>query len=193
MARPVKRSKQVALTLMASSSLTLVAGCGRSEPPLVAERYTSLDACLADDQLSDEICRESYDEALAEHKESAPRYDSQAACEQQFGRQRCEQRTTSSGSFWSPFFMGWIASSLIDRAVGGPRYHATPVYQPWNTRRWYTPTGTVLNPTTDGSYRVRRDTIAKAPPRAKTRSRTGAISRGGFTSRTSRGYRSSGG
>ncbi|MGF1605600.1 MAG: DUF1190 domain-containing protein [Rhodothalassiaceae bacterium] len=191
-ATPLKRSSRVALSLMASSSVALVAGCGRSEP-VEAERYQTLDQCLADGALSEQACQQSYQEALAEHQASAPRYDSQAACEAQFGPERCQRQSGSQGSFWTPFFMGWIASSLLDRAVDGRRYAATPVYQPWNTRRWYTPTGTVLNPTSDGSYRVARRSLAKKPPVAKVRSRTGAVSRGGFTSRSSRSYRGYGG
>ena len=189
--RPRKRSTRVALTLMATTSLTLVAGCGREEePPFEAKRFTTVQECVADGSLSEDQCRASYEEALAEHGDSAPRYEDKRGCETAFGGGRCEQHTGSTGSFWTPFFMGWVASSLVDRALG-PRYHSTPIYQPHNDRRWYTPTGTQLRQNRDGSYRVSRRAMEAKPPKAtvrKSRSRTGAVSRGGFTRRSSRSY-----
>ena len=184
----MKRSRQVALTVMATTSLTLTACGNNSGPTEKAKLYRSVEACSADKNYTEAQCQEAFDEAKKEHEQGAPRYDSRSLCEQEFGSGACEQRrhTSGTGSFWLPFFAGWAMSNVFDNVVGNRGYYSTPIYRPRYQSDWYTSSGTVIRPSSGGSYRVARTDLKEAPKVSKVRNRTSVISRGGFASRSSR-------
>ncbi len=180
----MKRAKKLTLTVMAASSATVLAACGDDEQEKV-ESYSSLEACKAADAFTDEQCEIEFAKAQKTHEESAPRYTNQALCESEFGIDKCQPRTNSNGgSFWSPFFTGYIISSLINNNSGG--YYSSPYY---NTRygRRATWNGDPINTYRDSNGRVQHrvsDSAVRAKPKpAKVMNRTAVVSRGGFGAR----------
>lgn len=186
-----KRSRNIALTLMAGSA---VAACGEPDKPTEASLYKSVDDCLAADVYEDDVCRTQYADALTAHTESAPRYDARALCEEQYGVGQCEPRRSGSSSFWSPFFAGYLVSNLLDNR-GGYGYYSSPYYRDRYGRN-VTWNGGLINTTRGADGRIRhavsQKKVTEAKKPARILKRTRSVSRRGFGGR-SRGGRSWGG
>jgi uncharacterized protein YgiB involved in biofilm formation len=102
-------------------------GCADADPPVGdAGAYRSAQACIADGWLTAAQCQEAEAAARAEHEGLAPRYAAQADCETDYDR--CEQRATGGGSFFMPFFAGYMTSRLISDIGSGRRYATRPLY-----------------------------------------------------------------
>ncbi|UTW59635.1 DUF1190 domain-containing protein [Kordiimonas sp. SCSIO 12603] len=200
----MKRAKKLSLTLMAVGSATTLAACGDGDKREEVESYKDLESCLSAGVFSDQQCEDAYDKAKETHDSSAPRYDKVGLCEEQFGVGQCEQRTNhNGGSFWSPFFTGYIISSLLNQPSYGGGYYSTPYYQTRYGRR-ATWNGDYIKTYRDSNgriqHRVNKESFQKPKP-AKVLNRTAVISRGGFGTRPkarasksrSRGGRSWGG
>jgi len=87
--------------------------------------YRNLDACLAQvtDMTMVQACRDGYAQAMAKMAE-APRYESQASCEDVYGPGNCVPRGTvvhDGGGWFIPYMMGYM--------IGGGFGHS-PVYYP---------------------------------------------------------------
>lgn len=195
----MKRSKTIKLTLMASTALALSA-CGEEERE-TAEAFRTLDDCVASNLFTEEQCQTSLDEAKSVHEQSAPRYNSESLCVQEFGPSNCYRHGGgsahgSSGSFWLPFMTGYMVSNLVDSAFG--RHYSTPYYyhSSGSLRTW---DGRSIQTRRDANGRIKptisRKTVYAKPKPAKVMTRTSVISRGGFGSRSksSRGRYSRGG
>lgn len=180
----MKRSKKVKLTLMAGTALAL-SGCGDDRQ--FVENYKTLDACKTADVFTDAQCETAYKEAHAVHVKSSPRYYTSYLCQREF-KATCEERKDNvGGSFWSPFMAGFLVSEVIKDQRS--RYYHTPYYQSYGTNRgWYTWSGDMIEMARDsnGRYRpsISRKAITAKPKAAKVMSRTSAVSRGGFGSRS---------
>lgn len=184
----MKRSKNAKLTLMVAGSALALSACGQNSRQHEAETYRSLDACKEAGLFSDAQCEASYNEALKVHEESAPRYNSERLCENDFVIGNCVQRTSNSGGvFWSPFMAGFLVSQILDRD-NRSQYYSTSYYR-GPRGRYYTWDGIEMRSSrgTDGRARwtVSNDTVKAKPKPAKVMTRTSVISRGGFGSRTS--------
>lgn len=181
----MKRSNAVTLGLMATTAVAFVAfeQFGGQENQAEARSYPNLDACIADGALDEATCRETEQAARAEHEASAPRYSSQSLCEEQFGYGQCQAR--SGGSFWQPFFTGFLVANLLDN-VGGLRYRAQPYYRTRDGLAM-TPGGYRINRGPGGVAKVSKNSLTRvaAPPKVQTR--TSVVARGGFGSRA-RGF-----
>lgn len=179
----MKRSKQVKLTLMATTALALSA-CGEKQE--FVENYDTLEACKVAGKFSDATCEKAYAEAKAVHEKSAPRYNNGSLCQQEF-MASCERRQVGSSSFWSPFMTGYLVSEIVrDRRSS---YYYTPYYQRYGYNRgWYTWSGDMIEMRRDanGSYRpsISRKAITAKPKPARVMTRTSVVSRGGFGSRS---------
>ena len=181
---------------------TLVAPAGETVPA-EAKDYASVEACVADDYFQDDYCALKYEEAVQMHQEYGPAYADLAACEADYGAQGCGRQQAaqaggggSSGSFWSPFFTGYLVSSALNSGFnrpmpyyrdgaggyrtaggygfrGGDRYLPRTAYQQ-NTR---------LTQGATNAQKARSGTLAKAPQTARGR-RTTVARRGGFGGRS---------
>ena len=86
--------------------------------------YTSIDQCI-EAGFNSAVCHTEYRNALAEHKRTAPRFDTQPACETNFGAGQClevprgETGTTGSGSVFIPLMTGYLLSSALYQSSGG--------------------------------------------------------------------------
>jgi uncharacterized protein YgiB involved in biofilm formation len=180
----MKRSSKTGSTLIHLAALGTVALLSGCESDSEAVIYPGIEQCVAADVISDQACRAEYDRALANHANTAPQFDSQSACEAEFGR--CQTTQTSSGSF-VPFMMGYMIASAVGGApfnnAGG--YRSQPLYQTRfeGNNQWRT----AGDQRVSGSGRVMVNASAAAPQtRAITASRSGfgstASARGGWGS-----------
>lgn len=176
----MKRSRQVTLTLMAATGAISLTACG--EPEAEGKFYPSVEACLAESQLTEAQCKEGFQAALVEHEKAAPRFTGQADCEAEFGAGACYPGKDASGGggsgFFLPFLAGYVVSNLIDNVSG--RYASNPAYRSRSSGGLYTAGGTRLDTVGGSTVRAPADAIRSAPP-----ARTQVISRGGFGSRSS--------
>ena len=124
-----KRSKKAALMLMVPTATLLLAGCG-SEEPVETAVYQNADECAA--YYNPEQCKADLGQALAMHSQVAPKYTDKAACETDFGVGQCEtptqaaaaagtepvpqQAQASSGGFFMPMMMGFLAGQMLNRS-----------------------------------------------------------------------------
>lgn len=107
----MKRSRAIELTLMGTVPL-LVAGCG-GPPPQSALLYQNLQQCVRAGQVSPEVCAQAYADALEAQYRSAPRFDSLADCEAQFGYDQCHPIATSSGHWFMPALAGFLVGRAL--------------------------------------------------------------------------------
>jgi len=213
-----KRSSALKLTTMLAGAASVsLAGCA-GEPegaatgtwneaavagsePVPADGYLTLSDCERDGVYPAEICRESYDAALADDQSHAPRYDARGACEAVHGPNACAPRITDQGQVFVPLLAGFVIARMLD-GRGHPYYRGTSLYREreeeggggggggayvtaWGGRplRHYT-TGQVVIPRAGVEPPA---AMRAAPPRVRTRAMV--ESRGGFGKRAwSRGY-----
>jgi len=175
----MKRSQALKLTLMAGSAMALGACSDKRQE---AQTYNSLDACETAGLYSATECQTAYNKAVATHQKSAPRYNSEQLCQQDF-KARCEERSDGGRSFWSPFMTGFLVSQLLDQGRGG--YYYGPYYNRFGSRPgFYTVDGSRINiqRSKSGKYRssIRTRSVKARPKRARVMTRTSVVSRGGF-------------
>lgn len=144
MSKSFKRSKKAALILMVPTTTLLMAGCG-SEEPVETAVYQNADECAAYYNPPAE-CQAEFAKAQQLHAQVAPKYQSQAECETDFGVGQCEapaatlaQNTTAaatdpaapaqqqqaSSGFFMPMMMGFLAGQMLNR--GGQSMPKQPV------------------------------------------------------------------
>ncbi|SMC88626.1 Uncharacterized conserved protein YgiB, involved in bioifilm formation, UPF0441/DUF1190 family [Fulvimarina manganoxydans] len=187
--RKLGRRPLLALGTIAATSAILT-GCGDDQPTeVVFDNPTECAASGVDLQ----ICQAEYQRALQAHLQSAPHFNSQAACEQEYGDGRClssqsvaaadgsTNAGSDTGSFFIPFMTGYLVSSAIGNLasygayrnyVGGPNYsYSRPIYR--------TRSGDMVTSGISNGQRVSR------PVNVNTRT----VSRSGFGGRSSsRGF-----
>jgi uncharacterized protein YgiB involved in biofilm formation len=178
----MKRSRQVSLTLMAAAGTVTLTACG--EPEAEGRFYPTVEACVAEAQVTEAQCREGFAAAQAAHARSAPRFASEADCEAEFGPGACYPGRDSGGGgggsgFFLPFLAGYVVSNLVDSVTGRSVYN--PVYR--SARHGgslYTPGGSRLQTVGGSTVRAPAADLRSTPP-----ARTQVLSRGGFGSRSS--------
>ncbi len=85
-----KASKSVKTWLIAPVILAtalLAAGCDTQDD---VHHYENTDSCAAAGVYTKETCKSAYEAALAQHKISAPKYDDQKKCEEEWGDGKCD-------------------------------------------------------------------------------------------------------
>lgn len=112
-----KRSRKAALRLMVPAGLALLAGC--EQPTMQAAVFESAEQCAQ--QLDKEQCEADFKKAQEMHEKVAPRYQTLAQCEADFGQGQCQapqpvsQAQPSSGSgFFMPMMMGYLAGKMFN-------------------------------------------------------------------------------
>ncbi|MFC3581409.1 DUF1190 domain-containing protein [Sphingomonas hylomeconis] len=175
----MKRSQSIVLTsLMAGTGLSLTACDGPVDKPVDALSYTSVAECRTAGKIPADQCEAAYAQAQKANAQNAPRFDTQQACEAQFGAAQCARGNGGSGSFFTPLLTGFVIGQMLN---GGGGYRGAPMYRD-----------------RDGNYfggagsRINRDYVtgrtqvgtsafnptARAP--ARVQSRSAVISRSGF-------------
>ncbi len=114
-----KRSKKAALILMVPAATFTLASCVKhpdDEPALV---YQTPDQCTDSGLSTKEQCKADYQQALALHPQTAPKYANKAECEADFGAGGCEtapQQNAQGGSLFMPLMMGYLAGQMLNRS-----------------------------------------------------------------------------
>lgn len=186
--RKSKRSRRVVLTTLTAASAVAASGCGSSdwsESDAEGQVYASVSECVAAGETRAE-CENASAQARIDDSESAPRFDSQSVCEQEFGSSRCEQRTSGGNSFWVPLLAGFVIGNVIGdmdgghrrrryaplyRGAGGTWYHGGAGYGPLSRR-------------SGGGYGFSRTGFDRPVGSPRTYSRSDVASRGGFGGRS---------
>lgn len=165
----MKRAMKFKLALLAASALTL-ASCGEAEEEVLT--YPTVDACINAGVHDAATCEAEFAKAQEVHEKSAPRYADARNCNADFGYDRCyQQRTSSGGSVWLPFMMGYMLAPRM-----GSNIYSQPLYRPRSDPNTYYTAGNgrVGYASADGRAKVAQSHTS--PPKARTRT----VSRGGF-------------
>lgn len=137
--------------------------------------YRNLDSCLAQatDMTMVQACRDGYAQAMEKMAE-APKYESQATCEDVYGAGNCVPRGTvvhDGGGWFVPYMMGYMIGGGFGRS-----YSYYPVFVDRGGTAFaggYGGNTTIVNaPSWHGG----------APPAATARTATSSVVRGGFGS-----------
>ena len=133
----MKRSRQITLTLLASVSVAgMVSACGdepKSAPQpdvsVSSPIYSNVEQCRADGN-TEEACNQ-----LATLVNTAPKFTSQQACEDQFGPNACapQQNNSGGGDVFGPMMMGYMLGS----ALSGPSYYYDRDYDRYRNSSYY--------------------------------------------------------
>jgi uncharacterized protein YgiB involved in biofilm formation len=180
-----KRSRTVALAIVGAASFSL-AGC--REDTVDAQAFPDLQTCLSatgpGGLFTAEDCRTAFNEAQTLNAETAPRYDSLAVCEEQYGPGNCgaEAQATpgGSGSIFMPLMAGYLIGNMLG---GGGRggVAAQPLHRTADGR-FTNPAGTATYSNNSGQAKLNSSAFAKAPTTIgkAPMTRATATSRGGF-------------
>ena len=179
--RRLKRSRILHLSsLMATASFTLAACSqppeqvasapqGGWEAPDEGGAFATVADCVASGTATAEECAAAEEAAVA----NAPKYASQADCEQEFGEGQCQTRTEANGT---SIFMPMLAGFLLGRMLSnGTRAAPSPLFRGANGLR--TPNAPVAG-----------RTATPQDDRAAAASGNRTVARGGFGNSRSSGY-----
>jgi uncharacterized protein YgiB involved in biofilm formation len=119
-----KRSHSATLIRLLPAASLLVAACSpvnRQEQGVV---YQDAKECSQMNPDASEQCQADYQDAVAAHPTTAPKYTSREECETDFGAERCEAAPErhAQGSFFMPMMMGYMAGQMFNRPMGGGQY-----------------------------------------------------------------------
>lgn len=180
--RRLKRSRVLHVSsLMATAGFTLAA-CG--SPPQTAAApegdwveptasYSSVEACVASGEKAED-CQTAFKNASDQAEKTAPRFQSQQDCEQEFGAGQCQQGQGSNGT---SFFMPMLAGFMMARMMNGAQGPSSPLYRDCRTRA---PDGSCRGGfRTGASYLGRGSSYTQANDNSSQRT----VARGGFGSR----------
>ena len=163
-----KRSRHVALMLMAPAGSFFISGC--SEAPENALVFETIEQCQSFGGDEDE-CRIAHDEAVQNHNETAPKYLTEQECEADFGDEKCEAR---SNGWVTPLMAGFLMGSLID--IDGKKKKKTlmgrPLYKSRDDQTTFRSSGNKPIARNVGQTQVFKSSLASRS--------NNIVSRGGF-------------
>jgi len=152
-----KRSSDLRLVLMAAAVPVVLTAC-ESEP--TGRLFQSVEECTVGGEIDSGECRTAYQSALSDHRASAPRFQNESECNQQFGGCERVEGDWSDGtaapvnanngqmSYIPPlggFLIGYYASQMID--IDGrkkKRYRTSgvlPMYRDFRSGEFLKPNG----------------------------------------------------
>ncbi len=122
----MKRSSQIGL---AAAGVLLVATVWSmtSEDPQENLVYNSLSDCRAAGQVSAQQCETAFSEAAAARLKDAPKFQSQNACETQYGANGCSSATIGGAQYFIPALAGFMLARGLS---GGQAQQAQPLMPP---------------------------------------------------------------
>lgn len=121
--RTRKRSAYVGFSVVALSAAAL-SGCGpqRAADARDVQIYKSVDECAREKPRSE--CDAAFAQAKAQQAAAAPNFQDRAACEQDWGSGRCDERRASGGG---SVFIPAMAGFMLGQAMAGRQgYGAGP-------------------------------------------------------------------
>ena len=183
----MKRSTNLKLTLMAAAIPAALTGCDPG--PATGAVLASASECASHQEVPREQCETAYAQALSQHEQVAPRFESSSDCNEQFGN--CSAISDDRGGVnWIPpmggFLLGYAMAGGFDanrsrdcnRNPGQPAcrngYVVTgwsPLYREYRSGDYYKPNGDLAS-SRAGTVRGSAG-YTTAPTRAITVSRSG--------------------
>jgi uncharacterized protein YgiB involved in biofilm formation len=189
----IKRKRSKAAGLTAIGALSMVTACsGPSEEELSraefgeaqeVSMFQNSTECADSFEFTEQQCRDAERAARGADASSAPRFEDQRDCEDQFGTGNCR----SSGSFFMPLMTGF----MIGQFMSGSRYRYAPLYKDQRDGDHYSGSGAWIHKkkSKSGKYLIGSKAFDPITPAVQTRS--AIASRGGFGGRV--GSRGGGG
>jgi uncharacterized protein YgiB involved in biofilm formation len=115
----MKRSSQIGL---AAAGVLLVATVWSmtSEDPQENLVYDSLSDCRAAGQLTAQQCETAFSEASAARLKDAPKFQSQSACEAQYGANGCGSATIGGAQYFIPALAGFMLARGLSGGQAQP-------------------------------------------------------------------------
>lgn len=175
----IRRMAPVAAVIGASLSMT---ACSSKEPVIMV---SSIDDCKSKTNLSEAQCEFAYQQALQEAQRTAPKFQAERDCEDNFGFHNCVQ---ADQGYFMPVMAGFLVAEVIDEI--GDAY-SSRYYSPVYRNKYREPVladGSGLSYGSGGysSYRVSKKANSPQPTVSKVHPKgTKTISRGGFGSTAS--------
>lgn len=122
----MKRSSQIGL---AAAGVLLVATVWSmtGEDPQENLVYNSLSDCRTAGQLTAQQCETAFSEATAARLKDAPKFQSQAGCEVQYGANGCSSATIGGAQYFIPALAGFMLARGLS---GGQAQQAQPLMPP---------------------------------------------------------------
>lgn len=105
----MKASAPRRIMLLGAASVLALAGCREESAEVVI--FDDPESC-ATGGLEAELCTDQYAAALAEHDETAPRYDAQAVCEAEHGEGACVE-DAARPSIFMPLMAGFLMGQML--------------------------------------------------------------------------------
>lgn len=120
------KSRALAGIALGTAAFALAA-CEDEVETAVLERDfdCNADASLPFGMTPDE-CADLVEDALEEHRRTAPRYDAIAVCEEQHGEGNCQAAGGGGGSVFLPLFAGYMIGNMLNNGNRGA-YRARPL------------------------------------------------------------------
>ena len=121
----MKRSSQIGL---AAAGVLLVATVWSmtGEDPQENLVYNSLSDCRSAGQVSASQCETAFSEASAARLKDAPKFQSQSACEAQYGANGCGSASIGGAQYFIPALAGF----MLARGLSGGAAQAQPLMPP---------------------------------------------------------------
>ena len=134
----MKRSRSIRLTLVGAATAGSLAAC--DSEPTTPPAFTDIAACTTAGY-TQESCRTSYEKALKEHQEKAPRFATKEECLKSVDVTDCatmqvRQPDGSMLNMFVPLMAGYMLANVVQRLGGGGSYggyYGGPIY----TSRYY--------------------------------------------------------
>lgn len=169
-----QRRVRVKPLAFAIAAATLVA-CSSREPVVA---YDDVAQCVAQNPGRDAECQTAFRTAAEKAAATAPKYDSLADCQAEFGANVCVPQEGPRGQSW---FMPAMAGFMLARAFDGGGYRSAPLFTSYARNspaygRWTTAEGRSYGSRANRSFKADADVFKPKPPVTRT------ISRGGFGS-----------
>lgn len=166
------RVKPLAVAIAAASLMA----CSSREPVVA---YDDVAQCVAQNPELAGECRTAYDAAQMKAEKTAPKYQSLADCQAEFGPENCVQQPGPQGQSW---FMPAMAGFMLGRALDrNDYYRAAPLFTSYSRNspaygRWTTADGMSYGSRSNRTFKADPDAFKPKPAVTRT------MSRGGFGS-----------
>jgi uncharacterized protein YgiB involved in biofilm formation len=178
---PMKRSATATLLLMAATPMVMTACSDDSTPKVLENTYANVLQCTTAGNPQAE-CERAQKSAQANADGAAPKYKTREECVQDFGDDKCVERTDRrEGSIWGPLMTGFMISHLMNNMGGrGAFYQSEPLYRRRDGADYRPSTGAGVGAFAGRSFASRGlgTGSLNAPEGAGSRATT--VSRGGF-------------
>jgi uncharacterized protein YgiB involved in biofilm formation len=176
----MKRSIAISLALLGSG--IALSSCGEQKA-VDAAAYANPDQCIAAGKFTREECLSDYQTAVADFQKTAPAFNSQKDCEDEFGDGKCQPAATShpaGHSSFTPFMMGYMMGNHSSSAPVAVAPQA--LYRSKSTSNFVNGGGAPVTKSLGAfTLKSRSSTFSAPSPTSKT------IARGGFGGRSSFG------